>query len=310
MAKFLVTGVSGCIGAWVARTLLEDGHEVVGADVSTQWNRVELVLGSLIGSDRLELVEMNLRSMPAIRDLFQNHQFEAVIHLAALQLPFCKADPINGAMVNVVGMLHLLELARSHTFKFVYASSTAVYGPSVGHAVGENENLVPSSLYGVFKRTDEEMARVYFSDYGVKSVGLRPWIVYGPARDQGVTADLTLALFNAAKGLPYHIRFTGGVGVEHASEVARAFVYAAIKPPIGAKAYTLGGPCVTVPEVVRFIEEKTGTKNLVTYADTDLPIACETNDDSFQADYGPLPYMSIADGIDLTLRFWRERGQI
>lgn len=310
MAKFLVTGVSGCIGAWVARTLLEMGHDVTGADVSLGGHRIKLTLGDLAHSKAFKLVELDLRDFEATKKVVGSGAFDSVIHLAALQLPFCKADPINGAMVNIVGMLHLLEIARTQAFNFVYASSTAVYGPSVGRAIEENENLVPNSLYGVFKRADEEMSRVYFADYGVKSVGLRPWIVYGPGRDQGLTADLTIALHQAAQGKPYHIRFNGGVGVEHASEVARAFIAVALKPLPGAMVYTLGGPCVTVPEVVRLIEEKTGTSGLVTHAEADLPIACETTDSSFQADYGPFPYMSMSEGFDLTLALWKERGEI
>jgi UDP-glucuronate 4-epimerase len=310
LAKFLVTGVSGCIGAWVARMLLEMGHEVTGADVSLDSHRFKLTLGDLTESKALTLVNLDLRDYEATKKVFAADEFEAVIHLAALQLPFCKADPINGAMVNVVGMVHLLEIARTQSFNFVYASSTAVYGPSLGRPIEENENLTPSSLYGVFKRADEEMSRVYFADHGVASVGLRPWIVYGPGRDQGITADLTIALLNAAKGLPYHIRFNGGVGVEHASEVAGAFIAAALKPLPGARVYTLGGPSITVPEVVKLIEEKTGTHGLITHAKEDLPIACETTDKSFQADYGPFPYMPMSEGIDLTLKLWKERGEI
>lgn len=307
MSKVLVTGVSGCIGAWVARCLLDDGHVVVGADVSQHRDRVDLVLGPLVESPNLSLAQLDVCDHGALERLIGEGGFDAVIHLAALQLPFCKADPLRGALVNVVGTLNFLEVARKHPFRFVYASSTAVYGPSVGRAIEENENLVPDSLYGVFKRTDEEMARIYHADFGVSSAGLRPWIVYGPARDQGLTADLTLALFAAAKGEPYHIRFTGGVGMEHASEVARAFIKAAFKPLDGARVYTLGGPCVTVPEVIDLISRKTGSA-AITCADTDLPIACETTDKAYQRDFGPFEYMGIEQGFDLTLELWRSRG--
>jgi nucleoside-diphosphate-sugar epimerase len=308
LSKVLVTGVSGCIGAWVAKLLVEEGDEVVGADVSTDRSRVELVMGPLVKSPRLSFVELDIRDTQAVERACAQGQFDAVVHLAALQLPFCKADPINGAMVNLLGMLNFLQAARSCPFRFVYASSTAVYGPSIGRDIAEDENLLPHSLYGVFKRTDEEMARVYWQDWGVESAGLRPWIVYGPARDQGLTADITLALKAAALRQAFQIRFAGGVQVAHAEEVARAFICAARKSVPGGRVYTLGGLKVPVPQVIDAIHAVTGTSSLVTHAETDLPIAHETTDAAYQSDFGPFGYMRLEDGLTRTLNVWRERG--
>ena len=110
-----------------------------------------------------------------------------MIHLAALQVPFVRADPVLGARVNVVGTVNVLEAVRRRADRMgplVYASSIAVYGAAGTLAADDH----PGTLYGVFKRANEGTALRYFEDYGVSSIGLRPHTVYGPARDQGLTS--------------------------------------------------------------------------------------------------------------------------
>ena len=118
-----------------------------------------------------------------------------IVHLAGLQVPFVAADPVMGALVNVVGTVRVLEAAR-HAGGAVrglsYASSAAVYD-----LAGE---LRPRSLYGVYKRCNEETARHYAESLGVPSVGLRPWTVFGVGRDQGVTSAPTSAIQAVVRG--------------------------------------------------------------------------------------------------------------
>jgi nucleoside-diphosphate-sugar epimerase len=96
------------------------------------------------------------------------HRVRAIIHLAALQVPFCKADPAAGARANVVGTVNVLEAARHAGLKRVaYASSIAAL------------SFLPdapwlATLYGAYKLANEMTAKVYFQDWGVPSVGLRP----------------------------------------------------------------------------------------------------------------------------------------
>jgi nucleoside-diphosphate-sugar epimerase len=77
-------------------------------------------------------------------------------------------------------VINLLEVAREFPFQFVYASSCAVYGPGDGRPHGEHENLAGKTLYGGLRRAVEDRGRIYWQDWGVLSVCLRPWIVYGP----------------------------------------------------------------------------------------------------------------------------------
>ncbi|MEZ4662300.1 MAG: hypothetical protein R2911_32520 [Caldilineaceae bacterium] len=90
--------------------------------------------------------------------------------------------------------------------------------------VKDNVPLLPTTLYGVYKVANEGTAQIYWQDWQVGSVGLRPYIVYGVARDQGMTSDIAKAVLATAAGRPFHIRFDGPVGLQHANDVAQMFI--------------------------------------------------------------------------------------
>jgi nucleoside-diphosphate-sugar epimerase len=306
MARILITGVAGCLGAWTARVLLGGGHEPVGLDVADDDRRLRLL--GIAGA--FPVHHADVRDRAALGRVVDEARPDAVVHLAALQIPLCRADPARCAEVNVGGMMHLLELAREHGYPLVYASSAAVYGPDPGRRLTETEGLAPRTLYGVFKRANEEMAAVYGRDYGVRSVGFRPYVVYGAGRDLGVTADITLALEHAARGERFHIRFGGRVLLQHAEDVARAFVAAALRPRDGAAVYNLGGTLAGVTDVVQAIERVTGRPGLVTHDAAPLPIAADLSDDAFQRDLGPFSYRNMEGGFRDTLEAWAAAGTV
>lgn len=304
MPRVLITGVAGCLGAWTARVLLESAHEPIGLDVADDDRRLRLL--GIAGA--FPVHHADVRDRAAIGRVLDAVRPAAVVHLAALQIPLCRADPARCAEVNVGGTMHLLELARERGHPLVYASSAAVYGPDPGRRLTETEGLAPRTLYGVFKRTNEEMAAVYARDYAVRSVGLRPYVVYGPGRDLGVTADITLALQHAARGERFHIRFGGRVLLQHAEDVARAFVAAALRPGEDAAVYNLGGALIEVSTFVSLVERVTGRAGLITHDAAPLPIAADLSDDAFQRDLGPFAYRDLEAGLRETLATWRVSG--
>lgn len=304
MARILITGVHGCIGAWVASLLLRDGHQPIGVDLSAETHRLRL-----LGVDgALPIFRVDICERAALDELFDRARIDAVIHLAALQIPLCRANPVRCVEVNVGGTMQLLEQARARAFPVVYASSVAVYGPDLGRPLGEDEGLGPQTLYGAFKRANEEMAAVYHREYGVRSVGFRPHTVYGPGRDVGVTSDITVALAHAARGEAFQIRFGGTIGLQHAADVARAFIAAALRPGEGARVYNLRGTVTRVADAVSVIETAAGVRGLITCDPTPLPIAGDLSDDRFQTDFGPFAYVSLDEGLAQTLRVWRAAG--
>jgi nucleoside-diphosphate-sugar epimerase len=304
VARILITGVHGCIGAWVASNLLRGGHQPIGADLSAETHRLRLL--GVEGA--FPVFRVDICDGATLDDLLRRERVDAVIHLAALQIPLCRANPARCVEVNVGGTMRMLEQARARGFPLIYASSVAVYGPDRGRPLGEDEGLGPQTLYGAFKRANEEMAAVYHREYGVRSVGFRPHTVYGPGRDVGVTSDITVALAHAARGDAFRIRFGGTIALQHASDVARAFVAAALRPGDGARVYNLRGTVTPVADAARAIETAAGAPGLITCDENPLPIAGDLSDARFQADFGPFAYVSLDEGLAQTLRVWRAAG--
>ena len=226
--RFLVTGAYGCIGAWTVAELVLDGHDVVTFDLSTDPRRLRLVLDAdvpHIAGDITDGVQVD-RAFDGVTH---------VIHLAALQVPLVRANPPLGAQVNVLGTVNVFEAALRRGLPVVYASSIAAYDAD-GTMDGD-----PSTLYGVFKRTNEQSAAVYHAESGIASVGLRPHTVYGVGRDQGITSAPTVAMLAAAAGTAYEIPFGGVAQMELARDVARAFVATSLAELEGASVHNLPG---------------------------------------------------------------------
>jgi nucleoside-diphosphate-sugar epimerase len=190
MSRYLVTGAFGAIGVWAIRALLDRGHEVISFDIGEQAPRLPLAL-TPEQIDAITRVRGDIADLNAVERALDEHGVTHVIHLAALQVPFVRADPPLGARVDVLGTVNVFEAVRRRRDRIaplVYASSIA--------ALGEGEH--PSTLYGVFKWANEGTGQRYFEDYRVSSIGIRPHTVYGPARDQGLTSAPTTALLAAA----------------------------------------------------------------------------------------------------------------
>ena len=167
--RFLVTGGTGCIGSWVVRGLVREGAPVTVVSTGRRRDRLELVL-TPAELAAVDIVVADVTDLEAIEAAARRSGVTAIVHLAALQLPLCAADPMTGARVNVQGTATAFELARRLEIgRVVYASSAAVYGPRDRYAdevVGPDAELFPTSHYGVFKVANEQAARVYWADAG------------------------------------------------------------------------------------------------------------------------------------------------
>jgi UDP-glucuronate 4-epimerase len=245
--RWLVTGALGCLGAWTAVTLVREGHGVVAFDLGTDDRRLRLI-ASPDELARAQFVQGDITDLTAVEAVLADHAITHIVHLAALQVPFCKADPVLGSRVNVTGTVNVFEAAKRHELEttIAYASSAAVYDA--------NGEIAPTTLYGVYKLANEGTAAAYWRDDGIGSIGLRPFSVYGPGRDQGVTSGPTLAIEAAVHGEPYRIAFGGRTQLHYAHDVARAFVQAARSAPTGAAIYNLGGPATSIADFVAALE--------------------------------------------------------
>jgi len=281
--RYLLTGALGAIGAWTAKALLDRGREVVALDLGASRHRLELVLDA---DQDLEIVRADVTSLDEVERLVVDRSVTNVIHLAALQVPFVRERPVDGALVNVVGTVNILEAARRAGLAapVVYASSIAALGSE--------------TLYGVYKRTNEETALRYAEDYGVASIGLRPHTVYGPGRDQGLTSAPTVAMLAAAAGVAYEIPFGGRLQLQYLPDIAEAFVRASEVDARGASVHTLDGPSASVEEVVELIEAASGVETgTITWRGAPLPFPGEVDGSGFVELLGGSVNRPLADGV-------------
>lgn len=301
--RFLVTGAKGFIGSWIVKSLIDRGHRPFIFDVDAGCQRLQMLLR-----------DHEIRTLPFILgDVTQSSDVERavadngithILHLAGIQVPGCAADPVRGAMVNVIGTLNMFEAARRHKAqvkRIVYASSAAVFGPEEfygGHKVPEGAQLMPGSHYGVFKQCNEGNARVYFLSEGIHSVGIRPWTVYGVGRDLGMTSGPTKAIKAAVVGRPYTIRFTGPTDMQYVRDTAGIFIDCALKEIPGARTYTPRGNVVQVTDVVSTIERVVpSSRGTITATGNALPIAADLDDSALQRDLGSVPSTPLENGV-------------
>lgn len=273
--RFLVTGSGGCIGAWAVARLVKEGTEVVAFDVSDNDARLRLLLDD-DEVDGVQFVRGDIREGEEFVDLVVNGRFTHVVHLAGLQVPFCIADPLLGSQVNVSGTINVFEAARRSdglVRGLSYASSVAVFGEADLYEDGiafDDSSLAPTTLYGTYKQANEAAAGVYANDWGVGSVGLRPCIVYGPGRDQGLTSDVTKAMLAAAAGREAHIGFGGSSTFQHADDMAAIFIESARLESETALVHNVHGPTAEISEIARLITDETGVE--VSVAEQALPL--------------------------------------
>ena len=300
----LLTGAGGCIGSWVLSLLVDAGVPVFALDLVKDTRRPKL----LMSDTELELVKWfvgDIAEPATIMNAVEESKATSIIHLAALQVPFCKADPIAGAKVNVVGTINVFEAARKHKLsRLAYASSIAAHG------VFDSKTL--ATLYGAYKFCNEQTARVYMQDWKVASVGMRPGVVYGIGRDQGMTSKTTVAILAAAADKPYTIPFTGPVSWLHAGEVASAFIKAVSQPRKQAVVFDINGVASTVEQSLEMLKKIAPASN-ITATGPALPFPMALSDEPLRAFLGDYGQMPLDEGIAQTHSAFRallEKGLI
>ena len=160
----------------------------------------------------------------------------------------------------------------------------------------------PATLYGVHKLANEGTARVYWTEDGLPSIGLRPYIVYGPGRDTGMTVGPTLAMAAAVRGEPYTIGWSSRSTLNYAPDAARAFVDAARAATSGAAVYNIPGANVPMSQVVSAIGAEV-PRARISFDEVALPFPEEFATGGF-----PMPVTGLDQGVRETVAVFRARA--
>src|SRR3569833_2812955 len=150
----------------------------------------------------------------------------------------------------------------------------------------------------------EGTARISWQDDGVPSIGLRPYAVYGPGRDQGVTSYPTAAMLAAARGEEYHIPFGGSAQYDYAPDVARMLIAASRSDYEGALVANVPSPSVSMEQIVGAIAAAAPDAR-ITFDETPLPFPAEVESKALAAAIGPQEVTPLAVGVAETIEHFR-----
>lgn len=206
--RILISGACGFIGIHTCLKLLELGHEVIGIDNFNDYYDPQ------IKYDRLNLIKKDVNVLkgniedPRVYSIFP--RVDLVIHLAAQAgVRYSLINPEAYVQTNILGSFRMIEFAKKcECERFIYASSASVYGKNTIPWNEEMNLLEPISLYGATKISSESIADSYFEMFGLKSVGLRFFSVYGPwgrpdlslwKWTDGILKDEEIRIFNYGK---------------------------------------------------------------------------------------------------------------
>jgi len=263
MNKVIVTGGAGFIGSHLVQELLKHGHQVIILDnLSTgRLSNIEF----LLDDKNVAFVQGSLNNLPLLRRLFSGTDF--VFHQAAVpSVPRSIKDPRTSHHANATGTLNVLLAARDNGVKkVVFASSSSVYGDTPTLPKVEDMAPNPQSPYAVTKLAAENYCRVFERVYGLKTVCLRYFNVYGPRQDPGSLYAAVIPLFiNSALDGKSPVIFGDGEQTRdftYVKDVVTANIMAAESPATGI--FNIGtGSRVTINQLAKLIIKIVGDSKI------------------------------------------------
>lgn len=245
--KVLITGSAGFIGSYLVPALLRRGDTVVGFDLAP--------CPESYGPDDpgLSWIRGDLTSAADLYHAVAKSRPDAVIHLASLLAGPCEDNPVRGFAVNFQSTLYLLDACVAiGATRFVLASSISVFGKDVPEPVANDALRNPSTVYGKTKLAGEQIVEWYRRKHGMKATCLRfPW-VYGPGRENGITALYSSKLLDAvARNQPVHVENPDEKGDWlYVRDTIRAILLALDAPHLEREAYNIMGGVHSIRDVL------------------------------------------------------------
>lgn len=313
MTKVLLTGCSGFIASRTAAFLLEQGIDVVGIDNENDYYDVRLKdfrREQLVGREGFEYHKIDIEDLDALRGLFEQHSFDAILNLAARAgVRYSMENPFVYMTTNANGSLNLLELAREHGVKkFVLASTSSLYA---GQEMPFSEDLAvntPISSYAASKKAAEVMAYSHHFLYGIDVTVVRYFTVFGPAGRPDMSIFRFIKWIDEGTPIELFGDGTQSRDFTYVDDIARGTI-AAMKP-VGYEIINLGGgnDPISLNEIIAKLEELLGKKAKIDYKPFHQADLKETWADISKAKrlLGWEPEISPFDGLERTVEWYWE----
>ncbi len=308
MALFLVTGGAGFIGSHLVEELLGRGERVRVLDNFSTGKRERLTPFA----NRIEIIEGDLRSQHTVREAVKGAEY--VLHQGALpSVPRSIEDPITTNDVNIGGTLNVLDAAREAGVKrVVFASSSSVYGSGEGMPKREDMLPEPISPYAVTKLTGEKYCRVYTDTFGLETVALRYFNVFGPGMDPTSAYSAFIAIFivGMLEGRPLTVNGDGTISRDftYITNVVHANMCAVDAQDAAGGVFNVGcGDSLSLSEVIARLQELTATEGNVSYGPArtgDLPFS-EADIGAARDKLGYHPPVSATEGLERAVTWYR-----
>ena len=290
----IVFGGCGFLGSWIVTKLLREGYDVTIFDLKMDKNLLNKLLAEEIS--RVKFIRGDITKYDEVLSSTQNMQY--VINLAGLMTPDCSENPSLGAKVNIIGSINVFDAVKSHGIPFlVYASSAGVFGKN------DQYYPVPETHYGSYKLAVEGIARAYFNESNISSIGIRPFVIYGPGREVGGTAGVTLGCKAAKEKYSYIINFTGSAGFVFVDDVVDLVQMSIEKAPIGAITININGITTSVKNFVNIIKKNIPLAN-ISFKGNSLAVVEEILGGEPSEVFKDFKYTSLEDGIKKTIDFY------
>lgn len=309
MANYLVTGGAGFIGSHLCHRLLSDGHAVRVLDSLWSGKRDNLPEG-------VDFLEADLRDQGALARAVRDIDF--VFHEAAIaSVTFSVEQPLVEQEVNVVGTLRLLEAARAAGVRrLVFAASAAAYGNDPTVPKREDMRPVPASPYGLSKVAGEYYCRVYAEVFGLETVCLRYFNIFGPRQDPSSPYSGVISIFidRMLRGEAPTIYGDGEQSRDftYVDDVVQANLLACQAPRAAGEVYNVGCQrCITIKELVEHLNTVIGTDLQPQFAEAqagDVRVSMADITRTRQA-LGYEPSVAFEDGLAQTVDWRRDAGE-
>ena len=297
--KIIVTGGAGFVGSHLTELLIKNGHFPIIID-NLNTGKFKYIK-KFVDEGKADFIKLDIRNF---NNLMKLPKCSAVIHLAAIASVIESIDnPSFVNDVNVNGTLNVLEFCRKKKIKkFIFTSSAAIFGNNESK-ITESSPTVPTTVYGSSKLTGEQYCRIYSELFGITTIILRPFNIYGPRQNDTYAGVITKFLNRLKKNKPPIIFGTGKQTRDfiHAHDVARAFFLALGYNKTKFDVFNLGtGKSTSINTLARYFLNSTKKRSMRPIHRKAIPgiiIYNSMNNTKLKKGLGLIPSVSLKQGL-------------